>query len=66
MREQPGAIGQNESNADRGSEQDGVRWIAILIRQGLLVTVAGIERRYGLKPRSCFVSLVLNFDEFLE
>lgn len=27
---------------------DGVKWLALLIRQGLLLIVAGIERRYGL------------------
>lgn len=35
-----------------GREDDGVRWLAILIRQGLLVIVASIEKRYGLKPRA--------------
>lgn len=29
-------------------EDDGVRWLALLLRQGLLLIVAGIERRYGL------------------
>lgn len=30
-------------------EQDGgVRWLALLLRQGLLLIVAGIEARYGL------------------
>ena len=27
---------------------DGVKWLAMLIRQGLLLIVAGIERRYEL------------------
>lgn len=26
------------------------RWLALLIRQGLLTIVRGIERRYNLKP----------------
>jgi hypothetical protein len=30
---------------------DGVRWLALLIRQGLLLIVAGIEARYGLISR---------------
>ena len=33
---------------------DGVRWLALLLRQGLLLIVAGIERRYRVgahKPR---------------
>lgn len=27
---------------------DSVRWLALLIRQGLLLIVAGIERKYGI------------------
>ncbi len=27
---------------------DGVRWLALLIRQGLLLICSGIARRYGL------------------
>ena len=27
---------------------DGVRWLALLLRQGLKLIIAGIERRYGL------------------
>lgn len=30
-------------------QDDGVRWLALLIRQGLLLINAGIEARYGLK-----------------
>ena len=30
-------------------EDDGVKWLALAIRQGLLLIVAAIERRYGLK-----------------
>ncbi len=33
---------------------DDVKWLAMLIRQGLKLIVAGIERRYGLgshRPR---------------
>jgi hypothetical protein len=29
-------------------DDDGVRWLALLIRQGLKLIIAGIERRYGL------------------
>jgi hypothetical protein len=32
-------------------DDDGVRWLALLIRQGLLLIVAGIEKRYGLRSR---------------
>lgn len=32
--------------------EDDVRWLALLIRQAMLLVVAGIERRYGLKKRS--------------
>lgn len=28
---------------------DDLRWLALLIRQGLKVIVVGIERRYGLR-----------------
>jgi hypothetical protein len=28
--------------------EDDVKWLALLIRQGLKLIVAGIERRYGL------------------
>ena len=31
------------------SKQDDVRWLAMLIRQGLKIIVVGIERRYGLR-----------------
>jgi hypothetical protein len=27
---------------------DGVKWLALLLRQGLLLIVAGIEQRYGI------------------
>jgi hypothetical protein len=30
-------------------DDDGLRWLALLIRQGLLLIVCGIEARYGLK-----------------
>ena len=30
-------------------QDDGVRWLALLIRQGLLLICKGIERRYGLR-----------------
>jgi hypothetical protein len=33
------------------AEED-VRWLALLIRQALLLIVAGIERRYGLARRT--------------
>ena len=36
-------------------QNDDVRWLAMLIRQGLLLIVAGIERRYELgkhRPKS--------------
>lgn len=29
-------------------DDDGVRWLALLIRQGLKLVIAGIEKRYGL------------------
>ena len=29
-------------------KDDDVRWLALLIRQGLKLIVTGIERRYGL------------------
>ncbi len=32
------------------AEDDGVRWLAMLIRQGLLLIVRGIEKRYGWDP----------------
>jgi hypothetical protein len=28
---------------------DDVKWLALLIRQGLKIIVAGIEKRYGLE-----------------
>ncbi len=28
--------------------EDGVKWLALLIRQGFLLIAAGIARRYGL------------------
>jgi hypothetical protein len=31
------------------TEDDGVKWLAMAIRQGLLLIVSAIERRYGLK-----------------
>ena len=31
-------------------ENDDVKWLAMLIRQGLLLIVAGIERKYRLGP----------------
>jgi hypothetical protein len=33
------------------AEED-VRWLALLIRQALLLVVAGIEKRYGLRRHS--------------
>lgn len=33
------------------ADDESVRWLALLIRQGLLLIVSGIERRYGLGPR---------------
>lgn len=30
-------------------KDDDVKWLALLIRQGLKVIVAGIEKRYGLE-----------------
>lgn len=30
---------------------DAVRWLALLIREGLMVIVSGIERRLGLRRR---------------
>lgn len=30
---------------------DDVRWLALLIRQALLMIVGGIERRYGIERR---------------
>lgn len=39
-------------------DDDGVRWLAMLIRQGLKLIVAGIEQKYGLddsKTRSAVV-----------
>lgn len=32
------------------SSADDVKWLAMLIRQGLKLIVAGIERRYSLGP----------------
>lgn len=29
--------------------EDEVRWLALLVRQGLQLVVAGIEKRYGLE-----------------
>ena len=34
---------------DAPPQDDGVRWLALLIRQGLLLIVVGIEVRFGLK-----------------
>lgn len=39
-------------------DDDGVRWLALLIRQGLKLIVAGIEQKYALddsKSRSAVV-----------
>lgn len=33
---------------DRREERDDVRWLAMLVRQGLKLIVVGIERRYHL------------------
>lgn len=33
-------------------DTDGVRWLAILLRQVCLFVAAAVERRYGLKRRS--------------
>jgi hypothetical protein len=37
----------------RPAEDDGVRWLALLLRQGLKLIVAGIERRYGIHTDTC-------------
>lgn len=34
---------------DSAPLDDGVRWLALLIRQGCLLIVRGIEARYGLR-----------------
>lgn len=39
---------RNDRASDR--EVDEVKWLAMLIRQGLKLIVAGIERRYRLGP----------------
>jgi hypothetical protein len=36
---------------EREAESDGVRWLALLLRQAALLLVAGIELRYGLRRR---------------
>lgn len=36
----------------REQQKDDVRWLAVLIRQGLKVIVVGIERRYGLREET--------------
>lgn len=33
------------------AKHDDVRWLAMLIRQGLKLIVAGIEKRYGLDAK---------------
>jgi hypothetical protein len=35
----------------KASEPDDTRWLALLIRRGLLLIVRGIEDRYGLGER---------------
>ena len=43
---------QGETAVDRvAAEDDGLRWLALLIREGFLVIVAGIERRFGMQRR---------------
>lgn len=32
-------------------DADNVQWLAMLLRQGMLLVVAGIERRYGIKSK---------------
>lgn len=32
-------------------QRDDVKWLALLIRQGLKLIVSGIERRYGLRDQ---------------
>jgi len=33
-------------------QADDIRWLALLIRQGLKIIVVGIERRYGLREET--------------
>ncbi len=35
------------AHSEPAAEDDGVRWLALVIRQGLLLIVSGIEKRYG-------------------
>jgi len=43
------AIDAAAPEPDAPQQDDGVRWLALLIRQGLLLITAGIEARYGMK-----------------
>lgn len=33
-------------------KDDDIRWLALLVRQGLKIIVIGIERRYGLRAET--------------
>lgn len=33
----------------QNTKNDDIRWLALLVRQGLKIIVVGIERRYGLR-----------------
>ncbi len=36
----------------RCARDDEVKWLALLLRQGLKLVVVGIERRYGIEDKS--------------
>lgn len=42
-------VARPEDRHPEADAEDGVRWLALLIRQGLLLICAGIEVRYGLR-----------------
>ncbi len=45
-------MAQQERPIAPDQDSEGVRWLAMLLRQAALLLVSGIEIRYGLKRRT--------------
>jgi hypothetical protein len=43
---------QNNDQPQGTQDGDGVRWLALLLRQACLLVAAAVEARYGLKRRA--------------
>lgn len=41
-------VSQQERRHDPSAESDGVKWLALLLRDAFLVITRGIEARYGI------------------